>query len=484
MYEHVGFAEKGLALVGHSGKVRPAQGNAHAFWLRAPGCGEIRPVTLPEPGRDDVMVRTLRSGVSRGTETLVFRGGVPAGQYAAMRAPFQEGDFPGPVKYGYLNVGAVEEGPPKLRGRTVFCLYPHQTAYVVPAAAVVVVPEGVPPARAVLAGTVETAVNAVWDVAPRLGDRVTVVGAGMVGCCVARVLRRFPAVQVTLVDVDAGRADVAAALGVDFALPADAADGRDLVVHASGTSAGLQRSLDLLAPEGTVIELSWYGDSEVQLSLGGAFHSGRLSIRASQVGTLSPARSGRRTTADRLALALDLLRDAAFDALVTGRVPLRRAARRDGPAGRREPAGALPHHHVRRGVDRVQRDRPRSHDDRPQLPRRGVRARAAPARRDVRRRRHVPARGPRRRRHRGRHRSSGRGAARRCWPSSPTATSTTRPAFAGMNTSTEALARVVADRLAERVHAGALGDAARELDGLVVTLHESHIAWASYERSL
>ena len=298
--------------------MRPAQGNAEAFWLRAPGRGEIRPVTLPEPGRDDVMVRTLRSGVSRGTETLVFRGGVPAGQYAAMRAPFQEGDFPGPVKYGYLNVGAVEEGPPELRGRTVFCLYPHQTAYVVPAAAVVVVPEGVPPARAVLAGTVETAVNALWDVAPRLGDRVTVIGAGMVGCCVARVLRRFPAVQVTLVDVDAGRADVAAALGVDFALPADAADGRDLVVHASGTSAGLQRSLDLLAPEGTVIELSWYGDSEVQLSLGGAFHSSRLTIRASQVGTLSPARSGRRTTTDRLALALDLLRDGAFDALVTG----------------------------------------------------------------------------------------------------------------------------------------------------------------------
>ena len=181
-----------------------------------------------------------------------------------------------------------------------------------------VVPEGVPPARAVLAGTVETAVNALWDAAPLLGDRVTVVGAGMVGCCVARLLSRFPALQVTLVDVDAGRADVAAALGVDFALPADAADGRDLVVHASATSAGLQRSLDLLAPGGTVIDLSWYGDSEVRLSLGGAFHSRRLAIRSSQVGTLSPARSGSRTTADRLALALDLLRDPAFDAVVTG----------------------------------------------------------------------------------------------------------------------------------------------------------------------
>src|SRR5689334_5825276 len=286
--------------------------DAHAFWLRAPGRGEIRPVSLPEPGRDDVVVRTLRSGVSRGTETLVYRGGVPP------RAPFQEGDFPGPVKYGYLSVGAVEEGPPELRGRTVFCLYPHQTAYVVPAGAVTVVPDDVPPARAVLAGTVETAVNALWDAAPLLGDRVAVVGAGMVGCCVARLLSRFPATEVTLVDVDARRAGVAAALGADFALPVDAAGALDLVFHTSATSAGLQRSLDLLAPEGTVIELSWYGDSEVQLSLGGAFHSGRLGIRASQVGTVSPARSARRTTGDRLVLALDLLRDPAFDALITG----------------------------------------------------------------------------------------------------------------------------------------------------------------------
>jgi threonine dehydrogenase-like Zn-dependent dehydrogenase len=183
---------------------------------------------------------------------------------------------------------------------------------------VAIVPEGVPPARAVLAGTVETAVNALWDAGPLIGDRIVVVGAGMVGCCVARLLSRFPAAQVTLVDVDAERADVAAALGVDFALPDQAADGRDLVVHASATSAGLQRSLDLLAPEGTLIELSWYGDNEVQLSLGGAFHSRRLAIRASQVGSVSPARAGRRTRADRLALALDLLRDPAFDALITG----------------------------------------------------------------------------------------------------------------------------------------------------------------------
>jgi threonine dehydrogenase-like Zn-dependent dehydrogenase len=292
--------------------------DARAFWLCEPGVGEIRRVSLPQPGPEDVVVRTLRSGISRGTETLVFRGGVPASQYAAMRAPFQEGDFPGPVKYGYLSVGVVEQGPPQLHGRTVFCLYPHQTAYVVPARSVVVVPEAVPVQRAVLAGTVETAVNAMWDAAPLVGDRVTVVGGGMVGCCVARLLARMPGARVTLVDVDGDRADVAAALGVDFALPADAADGRDLVVHASATSEGLQQSLDLLAPEGTVIDLSWYGDAEVTLSLGGAFHSRRLGIRASQVGVIAAARRGTWTTTDRLALALDLLADPAFDALLTG----------------------------------------------------------------------------------------------------------------------------------------------------------------------
>jgi len=296
-------------------------GTARAFWLREPGQGEIRDVALPAPGPDDVRVRTLRSGVSRGTETLVFRGGVPRDQYTAMRAPFQDGDFPAPVKYGYLSVGVVEEGPAELRGRTVFCLYPHQTAYVVPADAVTVVPDDVPPSRAVLAGTVETAVNALWDARPLLGDRVAVVGAGMVGCCVARLLQRFPAVDVTLVDVDPARAEVATALGVGFAQPDAAPDGLDLVVHTSATPAGLQRSLELLAPEGTVLELSWYGDTEVRLSLGGAFHARRLGIRASQVGTVSPSRAGSRTTADRLALALDLLRDPAFDALLTGASP-------------------------------------------------------------------------------------------------------------------------------------------------------------------
>ncbi len=291
---------------------------ALAFWLREPGVGEIRPVSLPPPGPDDVVVRTLRSAVSRGTEALVFDGRVPASHHDAMRAPFQEGDFPGPVKFGYLNVGVVEDGPRRLLGRAVFCLHPHQTAYVVPASAVTVVPHEVPAARAVLTGIVETAVNALWDAAPLIGDRVAVVGAGTVGCCVARLLARIPGVSVALVDVDPLRADVASSLGVDFSLAEQTPGGRDLVVHTSATSTGLQQSLEMLAPEGTVIELSWYGDDVTTLSLGGSFHSGRLAVRASQVGTVAPSRRGRRTTADRLALAVDLLRDPAFDTLLTG----------------------------------------------------------------------------------------------------------------------------------------------------------------------
>ncbi|MGW2962821.1 dehydrogenase [Streptomyces sp. NPDC001220] len=292
--------------------------SARAFWLRSPGHGELRDVTLAEPAEGEVLVRALYSGVSRGTETLVFRGGVPESQHAVMRAPFQVGEFPGPVKYGYLSVGVVEAGPVELVGRTVFCLYPHQTRYVVPVSAVTVVPDRVPPARAVLAGTVETAVNALWDAAPLVGDRIAVIGGGMVGCSVAALLARFPGVRLQLVDADPARAKTAEALGVDFATPGDALDGCDLVVHASATEQGLTRALELLAAEGTVLELSWYGDRRIALPLGEAFHSRRLTVRSSQVGTVSPAARAGRTYADRLALALDLLADPALDALITG----------------------------------------------------------------------------------------------------------------------------------------------------------------------
>jgi len=292
--------------------------SGEAYWLLEPGRGEIQAVNVPGPGENDVLVRALYSGVSRGTELLVFRGGVPPSQWQIMRAPYQEGEFSGPMKYGYLSVGMVEQGPAELIGRAVFCLYPHQTRYVVPATAVWPIPHNVPPERAVLAGAVETAVNALWDAAPRVGDRIAVIGAGMVGCSVARLLSTLPGVRLQLLDVDERRAATAAALGVAYAHPDEALDDCDIVVHASASEAGLVRALQLVGAEGVVVEVSWYGDRRVSLPLGEAFHSGRLTIRSSQVGQVAVSRRARRTHAERLALAISLLADPAFDALITG----------------------------------------------------------------------------------------------------------------------------------------------------------------------
>ncbi|MFE5671366.1 zinc-binding alcohol dehydrogenase [Agromyces sp. NPDC056523] len=296
-------------------------GEAVAFWIDEPGVGALRRGQLAQRGDDDVLVRTSWTGISRGTEASVFGGHVPTSEHERMRAPFQEGDFPGPVKYGYLNVGVVEDGPEPLRGRTVFTLFPHQSAFVVPSDAVVPVPDGVPARRAVLAGAVETAVNVLWDAGPLVGDRITVVGAGMIGCCVARVARGIPGVDVVLVDVDTSRRAIADRLGVGFAEPGDAPPDRDLVVNTSGSQAGLQLALESVVTDGEVVEASWYGDRPVTLALGADFHSRRLTIRSSQVGAVARRRRGTRTTRDRLTLALDLLHDEAFDALLTGRSP-------------------------------------------------------------------------------------------------------------------------------------------------------------------
>ena len=291
---------------------------ATAYWVDAPAQGALRGEALPVPEPGEVLVRTLYTGISRGTESLVFRGEVPATERDRMRAPFQAGDFPGPVKYGYLSVGVVEQGPADLAGRTVFALYPHQSAFVVPASAVAVVPDDVPARRAVLAGAVETAVNILWDAAPLVGDRVTVIGAGMIGCAVARLARGIPGIDVAVVDVDGEKADVCERLGVAYALPADAPHDRDLVIDTSGSDEGLQLAIDTAAVEGEIIEASWFGDRAASVRLGGAFHSRRLTIRSSQVGLVAPRRRGTRTTTDRLGLALRLLRDPAFEHLLTG----------------------------------------------------------------------------------------------------------------------------------------------------------------------
>ncbi len=298
-----------------------ASTESQACWITAPNRAEIRPATVGECAPGEVVVRALHSGISRGTELLVYRGQVPPSEFERMRAPFQEGDFPGPVKYGYASVGIVEQGPPALQDRHVFCLHPHQTRYRVPADAVHLLPEGVPAARAVLAANMETAVNALWDAAPRVGDRMAVVGGGVVGLLVAWLAARMPGCEVEVIDTHAPRGAVVERLGASFASPATARPDADIVIHASGHPEGLALALALAAFEATVLEMSWYGSQPVSLRLGEAFHARRLVLKSSQVGQVAAAQRARWTHRRRLMLALQLLREPVLDALITDSAP-------------------------------------------------------------------------------------------------------------------------------------------------------------------
>jgi threonine dehydrogenase-like Zn-dependent dehydrogenase len=285
-----------------------------ALWYVGPGRAEIRSETVPAPGPDEVRVRTLFGALSRGTERLVFAGRVPESEHARMRAPHMGGAFPFPVKYGYITVGEVEEGD--LVGRRVFALHPHQTLFTLPADAVVPIPAGVPPRRAVLAANMETALNALWDAGPGPGDRIAIVGAGTVGALAARLAARLPGTEVTLVDIAPARRDLAEQLGVGFALPDAAPEDCDLVIHASATAAGLATALRLAGTEATVLELSWYGAGEIPVPLGAAFHSRRLRLVSSQVGLVAASHRPRWSHRRRAAAALALLDDPALDALI------------------------------------------------------------------------------------------------------------------------------------------------------------------------
>ena len=301
---------------------------AEALWFSGPGKAEIRQEVLAAPGADEVRVRALFGAVSRGTEALVLAGRVPESEFERMRAPFMAGHFPFPVKYGYATVGRVEGGAEGLRGRNVFTLHPHQTMFNLPADAAVLLPDNLPPQRAVLAANMETALNAVWDAAPGPADRIAIVGAGVVGCLVGYLCGRLPGAEVTLVDVNPARAELAHSLGVSYARPEAAKGDCDLVVHASGNPAGLGTALALAGEEATVLEMSWYGNAPVTASLGGAFHSRRLRLVSSQVGKIAPSHRPRWTHRRRLAAALALLTDARLDALLAPAVAFHDLARR------------------------------------------------------------------------------------------------------------------------------------------------------------
>ena len=290
--------------------------DATAFWILGSGQGALLREAIESPGEAEVLVETLASGVSRGTESLVFQGLVPESQHERMRAPFQKGGFSFPVKYGYASVGRVVEGRGGLRGKRVFCLHPHQDRYVVPADAVVALPDAVPSGRAVLAANMETALNGLWDAPPRIGDRIAVIGAGVVGTLAARLAADHPGVEVEMIDVNPEKAALASALDLPFRAPDEASVEVDLVIHASGHPEGLRTALRIAGFEATILDLSWYGDRDVTLPLGENFHSHRLKLISSQVGAIAPAMRGRCSHRERLSLALSLLADQRFDALL------------------------------------------------------------------------------------------------------------------------------------------------------------------------
>ena len=289
---------------------------AHALWYIAPGQAEIRQEALVTVGQGEARVRALFGALSRGTEALVFAGRVPESEHQRMRAPLMGGNFPFPVKYGYATVGKIEEGPSELHGRNVFALHPHQSLFNIAAKLAVVLPDNIPPQRAVLAANMETALNAVWDAGVGPADRVAIVGGGTVGALVAFLCGNIPGTDVTLVDINPARGELAEKLGVRFAKAETAKGDCDIVFHASGSAAGLATAIALAGEEATVLEMSWYGDVSVAASLGGAFHSRRLRLISSQVGQIAPSHRPRWTHARRLAAAVVLLADARLDALL------------------------------------------------------------------------------------------------------------------------------------------------------------------------
>ena len=289
---------------------------ASALWYCQPRQIEIRQETIRAPSRNEIRIRTLYSAISRGTEALVWAGKVPRSEFERMRAPFMAGDFPFPVKYGYAAVGRVEGGPEALLGKSVFALHPHQTVFNVPESAVVLLPAGLLPQRAILAANMETALNAVWDATPGPSDRIAVVGAGVVGSLVAYLCGQLPGADVTLVDIDTRRVELAKGFGVGFAEPAEAKGDCDVVFHASGSPDGLRTAIELAGEEASVVEMSWYGDTHVTAMLGGPFHSRRLRLISSQVGKVAPSHRPRWTHHRRLAAAVTLLEDTRLDALL------------------------------------------------------------------------------------------------------------------------------------------------------------------------
>jgi len=304
-------------------RMRRSQGQiivARALWYTKPGQAELRTERLVPPAPGEARVATEFSAISRGTERLVAQGEVPQSEWSRMRAPLQAGNFSFPIKYGYSAAGIITAGSDKLLGRRVFALHPHQDYFQAPEDNLISIPDTIPSRRAVLAANMETALNAHWDAGTSPGDRIAVIGAGVVGLLVAYLARRIAGTAVTLVDIDPARACTADALGLAFSDPHNIPADNRIVFHTSATNAGLDAAIEACAFEGRVVEMSWYGTRPVTINLGAAFHARRLRIISSQAGHVALSHRGQISHRNRLERAMALLDDPALDVLVTDAV--------------------------------------------------------------------------------------------------------------------------------------------------------------------
>jgi 2-desacetyl-2-hydroxyethyl bacteriochlorophyllide A dehydrogenase len=298
--------------------------SARELWFTAPGRVELREGAAVSVQEGQVRVRGLRSGVSQGTELLLFKGEGPT--------PFDPSlDTPGtptyPRRYGYAWVGEVTESRAAAVqvGTRIFGLLPHGDEHVVHAARLRALPDDVPAERAVLAANLETALNVVWDAGVALGDEVVVLGGGVVGSLVGHVARLGGA-QARVLEPSEPRRRAAQRLGLDAVSPESAGSKlADIVVEASGNPAALDQAISLAREEGVVAVASFYGERVAAVRLGSEFHRRRLSLKASQVSRLPPSRAPGWSFERRFGLVARLLADSRLDALLERPLPFAEA---------------------------------------------------------------------------------------------------------------------------------------------------------------
>ncbi len=316
-----------------------------ALYFTAPRQITLRPEPCPAPGPGEVRVRTRLSAISPGTEMLIYRGQMPSGMAADETLAALRGDLTYPLKYGYAAVGEVVDLGPGVAsdwfGRLVFAFQPHQRCFVASVTALHPLPDDVPPERAVLLPNMETAVNLLMDGAPLIGERVVVLGQGVVGLLTTALLARFPLAALVTFDRYPLRRQMGLDLGATLSLDPLASDaveaarahlgaqgfydGADLTYEVSGNPQALDLALQLTGFAGRVILGSWYGTKRAALDLGGRFHRSRIRLISSQVSTLAPEHTARWDKARRLDVAWQMLRDLPPIAWITHRIPFDQA---------------------------------------------------------------------------------------------------------------------------------------------------------------